>query len=213
VLGVQTSLVTQRSSDVSLTAQSPEVESAPGSSNDSSGGSVAGSQADSGIKRAPADRLNLCEAPLAEVAPSTLGLRLDVEFAPTASTGSDPVRGTVRLTNTATTPVSGTTGSTPAITMSRDGIVLWHSNGPVDSSARLVQLGPGESTEYDAFFVPVRCSVEDDLGPEFRPNLPSLPAGDYGLSAAIDFQPDATAEVSAPGLDLVTGPLAPITLG
>lgn len=172
------------------------------------------------LSRAPAEKLNLCQGTLAQAAPSTYGLRLDVAFPAVAPSGTAPVTGAVRLTNTGSTRVTGYTNPTPAITLSRDGVVLWHSNGPMIMSLAIVDLEPGASMEYAASFTPVRCDVEDDLGASFREGLPALPAGQYDLSAAIDFTPDASAMPSPSAtpsptaeLDLVTGPLAPISLG
>jgi hypothetical protein len=55
--------------------------------------------------------------------------------------------------------------------------------------------------------------VADDEAESFRADLPAVPAGVYDVSAAIDFQPDASmAQQGTPGVDLVTGPLEPITL-
>lgn len=174
---------------------------------------AADSSTESMIKRAPADRLNLCTAPIAEVAPSRLGLQLDVVLPASAPVGTAPVEAVVRLTNTSAATVTGTTGPAPAITLSQNGLTLWHSNGPEDSSAVLINLAPGETLEYAASFVPVRCDVDDDLAEQFRPDLPPLPAGIYELSAAIDFLPDAPpTDGSTPGLDLVTGPRAFVTL-
>ena len=200
VVVIQTSLVSQPPSTVSMMDQSAEGGAAPEASADS-------------IKRAPADRINLCEAPLADVAPSTLGLQLDVAFPSTAPVGTDTVGGAVRLTNTSGLTVSGTTTMVPAITLSRDGVVLWHSNGQVETPERAVTLSPGESIEYEASFVPVRCTVEDDGAEQFRADLPPVPAGYYDLSAALDFLPDAApTDGSTPGLDLVTGPRSTIQL-
>lgn len=168
-------------------------------------------------KRAPADRINLCTGPLAEPAPSPSGLRLDVAFPATAAVGSDAIQGTVRLTNTGADPVSGSTAA-PAITLSQGGIVLWHSTGAAAEAARPVELAPGQSMEFAASFTPVRCGVQDDEAAAFRADLPAVPAGEYSLSAALDFMPAASTPVmSTPGADvvgveLVTGPLSPITL-
>jgi hypothetical protein len=164
--------------------------------------------AGSGIKRAPAERINLCEGPLAEVAPSVYGLRVDATFPESIPAGTAPVPGVVRLTNTSGSRVTGTTAPSPAITLSQDGIVLWHSNGPVDASAVVVDLEPGESLEYAASFVPVRCAVEDDAAESFRADLPAVEPGVYELSAAIDFSPTPSADV-----DLVTGPRSTVTIG
>ena len=160
----------------------------------------------SDIKRAPAERINLCTGTVAEVAPSESGLQLDVHFADSAKAGTDSIRGTVTLTNTGSDTVTGYTAASPALTLSQDGIVVWHSNGPMIELARDVALAPGESLEYDASFTPVVCGVDDDLAElGFAEDLPAAPAGEYQLSAMIDLLGDSTA-------DLVSGPTSTITL-
>lgn len=164
-------------------------------------------------KRAPADKLNLCGAPLSQPMPSLYGLQLDVAFPTTAPVGTQPIQGTVRLTNTGPEPVTGSTAASPAITLSHGGVVLWHSNGPMIDLAVTVDLAPGQSLEYPASFTPVRCDIQDDEAESFRADLPAVPAGAYDLSAAIDFLPDASMpQQSTPGLDLVSGPVSAIVL-
>lgn len=165
------------------------------------------------LKRAPADKINLCGGPLAEAAPSQFGLELTVD-AVEATAGSPYVDATVTLTNTSDTQVTGTTGASPALTLSKDGVVLWHSNGPVAYMITMIDLAPGESQQMQASFVPVTCGVEDDMQESFREGLPALPAGDYDISAALDFVPDVVGPNAPPegSIDLVTGPLSPVTL-
>lgn len=201
VVGVQ-SLIPQQQSPMSATVQE-----------DSAGSGAPAEGMDTLVKRAPAEKLNLCGGPLAEVAPSFYSLQVDVAFPATAPATGNPVAGVVRLTNLGSTQVTGTTAPTPAVTLSQGGIVLWHSTGPVDSSAIEVDLAPGASLEYPASFTPVRCDIEDDLAQSFRAGLPAVPAGGYELSAAIDFVPGAELVAQdTPGLDLVTGPRALITM-
>lgn len=162
------------------------------------------------VKRLPADRINLCGAPVAEAIPGASALQLEVVAPATGAAGGAPLEAAVRLTNTGTERVTGTTLSAPALTLSKDGVTLWHSNGPVDTSAVLVDLEPGASLEYATTFTPVQCAPEDDALPEFRPDLPALPPGDYELSAVIDFSSDAPTETTE--LELVMGPRAPLRL-
>jgi hypothetical protein len=163
-----------------------------------------------GTKRAPADRINLCGGPLAEVAPAESGLVLTPQFPASASSTAGAIDGTVTLTNTGTERVTGTTAASPAITLSQHGTVLWHSNGAMIMLAVVVDLAPGESMTYRASVTPVRCGVEDDLN-GFRDDLPGVGAGDYALSAAIDLtRTDASGEFVSN--DLITGPLAAIRL-
>lgn len=197
VLGVQ---VSQFSSPVSMTAGEAYDSSAPAP------------EADSMIKRAPADKINLCTATLTEVAPSQYGLQLDASFPESAAAGTAAVHGTVRLTNTSAQEVIGYTPASPAITLSQDGVVLWHSNGPMILSLVSVDLAPGASLEYQASFTPVRCGVEDDSAEVFRADLPALEPGSYQLSALIDFTADPSMGQEIPELDLVNGPLSTIRL-
>jgi hypothetical protein len=152
-----------------------------------------------GISRAPADKVNLCGGPVAEMAPNERGLELTVQF-PEAT-----VTGEVTLTNNGTETVTGYTAASPAITLAQNNIVVWHSNGPMIMLAVDVNLAPGESMVYPATFSPVVCSAEDDMGESFRDDLPAAPAGQYQVSAAIDLMGEGAAE-------LVTGPPATVTL-
>lgn len=155
--------------------------------------------------RAPADRVNLCEGPLAEVASHSAGLVAEAQFDAAPADGS-PIEGIVRLTNTGTEPVTGYTPAVAAVTLSQDGTVLWHSSGPMILSLTTVDLAPGESLDYAASVTPVRCEVQDDTD-GFRENLPALPAGTYEVSAILDFTAD---DATAP--EFVTGPLTPLEL-
>ena len=157
------------------------------------------------VKRAPADRINLCGGALAEVAPSATGLVLTPSF-PDAAAGSGGVEGTVTLSNTGSTTVTGYSAASPAITLSQNGVVLWHSSGPTVQMIRDISLAPGESLQYTASFTPVVCSVDDDSAEAFRTDLPPVAAGEYQLSAAADISVDGIAE-------LVTGPTQTVRIG
>lgn len=159
----------------------------------------------SGLKRAPADRINLCGGTLADVAPSQTGLVLTVAF-PDSPVGTDPVTGTVTLVNTGSNPIVGYTTPSPAITLSQGGIVLWHSNGMMIQSIQDVSLAPGESLELAASFTPVSCGIENDAADGFPADLPPVAAGEYQLSAAADVTIDGNAE-------LVVGPTQTVRIG
>ena len=155
-------------------------------------------------KRAPAEKLNLCTGTVAEVDSSATGLVLEVSFAD-ATAGATSVEGTVTMTNIGADAVTGYTAASPAITLARDGVVVWHSNGPMIELARDVSLAPGESMQYTGSFTPVVCGIEDDLAESFRSDLPAAAPGDYEVSAAIDVMGEFDAL-------LVTGPAQSITL-
>ena len=193
------------STSESTAGQAPETAPAPsGDDGLASGGEI--------VQRAPASKINFCGGTLAEVVPSVSGLVVATEFADGAPANGTPVSGTVTLTNTGTERVSGTTAATPAITLSQNGLVLWHSNGPMIAMAMIVDLAPGESVQYRASFTPVRCDIEDDTAEAFRDDLPAVAAGTYDVSAAIDIMIDVPVNGS-PEFELVTGPLAPISIG
>ncbi|MET0990008.1 MAG: hypothetical protein ABWY54_05125 [Glaciihabitans sp.] len=157
-----------------------------------------------GIDQAPVEKLNLCGGPLAEVAPSPSGLTIAVDL-PDSPAGSESIQGTATLTNNGTETVVGYTAASPALTLSQDGTVIWHSNGPMIMLAVDVDLEPGESLSYPVTMTPVVCDVVDDTGETFREDLPAAPAGQYQVGAAITVRGEATA-------DTVTGPLSDITL-
>ena len=162
-------------------------------------------------KRASAERINRCGAPLAQVAPDASGLVFSVDFPATASATAARITGQVTMTNTGTERLTGSTAASPAITLSQDGTVLWHSNGPTVMMVTMIDLAPGASTTYAASFTPVRCTEEDEQAESFRADLPSVGPGSYGVSAAIDFSRTDAAGTFV-STDLITGPVAPITL-
>ncbi len=180
-------------------ASAPDVAKAPEFATEG-GGSSAGSASGP----VSAGTLNRCAAPLATPSPAADGLVLVVAPVVAAASARDiPV--TVTLTNTGSTEVSGSLSPFPAITLSRGGTVLWHSNGAVPQLAQLIDLAPGASTTFSTTFQPLVCGVEDDSAPGFRTGLPADGPGLYQLSAAID--------VSTNGASvLVTGPTAAATL-
>lgn len=196
------SLGSSTASDTASMQEAPEA--AAGSAPDDL---MSGGTADEITKRAPAEKLNLCGGPLAEVAPSATGLVATVEFAE-ASTGQERVDGVVTLTNTSSVAITGSTSATPAITLSQGGTVLWHSNGPTIAMVAIVDLAPGASMQLPASFEPVICAADDDLLDSFRSDLPAAPAGEYEASAALDVLVDQ----GAGSLELVTGPASVVTL-
>ncbi len=191
----------------STTAGSASSANAP----ETRGGSALGSTpTDSGLTRAPAAKINLCGGTLAEVAPNAAGLVLSTSFA-TADASADRITGTVTLTNSGSERITGTSAATPAITLSKDGVVLWHSNGPMIAMAAVVDLAPGASVTYQASFRPVSCAIQDDSADSFRSDLPHVAAGQYQVSAALDLSRQ-NADGSFLSTDLVTGPASKVTL-
>jgi hypothetical protein len=158
-----------------------------------------------------AESLNRCGEPVAAVTPAASGLTLAVQFPPSADSATE-VTGSVTLTNTGTEHIVGSSATSPAVTLSSNGVTLWHSNGPIAAMAAIVDLAPGQSMTYPARFLPVVCSSEDEARPAFRDDLPHVRPGTYQVSAALDVtiqSPDG----SAVRRELVTGSPADITLG
>lgn len=185
------------------TAQDSSLVSGEYAPEASTGGAADG---DAAMSRAPADKLNLCTAPVAEVSPAENGLVIAAQ--PVIAAAADrgiPVD--VTLTNTGTTRIVGTTSPRPSLTLARDGITLWHSNGPSDLMAVLVDLDPGESLTYVGTFEPLVCGLADDEAENFPTGLPEAGPGAYLLSVAIDFTRDGGSFI-----DLVTGPAVAVTL-
>ncbi|PWB96202.1 hypothetical protein [Homoserinimonas hongtaonis] len=158
-----------------------------------------------GTSLAPVEKLNPCALPIAEVA-STTTLELYPQFPAVAEANGVPIAASVTLQNTGQGHIVGTTAASPAMTLSRDGVTVWHSNGPLIALAVAVDLAPGESMTYPASVVPVRCDEQDEAAESFRDGLPALPAGTYALSAAIYV---TTADGA---VETVTGPAQQITL-
>jgi len=190
----------------STSATDTALISGGGDSAEYSAPGAADGDAQAAYDRPPAEKLNLCSAPVAEVPPAENGLVLSVEPV-TASAVDRGIPTIVTMTNTGTEAVSGTTAGLPAMTLSQGGITLWHSNGPQTMIAIPVELAPGESLQYPATFEPVRCNVEDDSAETFREDLPAVGAGLYQLSAAIDFTRN-----DGSFIDLVTGPAVRVSL-
>jgi hypothetical protein len=173
-------------------------------------GPAAGGPAGGGaIELAPAEKINPCGAPLAELAPAASGLVATVTFPETASATGGTVEGTVVLTNTGTEHLTGYTGARPVVTVSENGVTVWHSNGPTIMTAIVIDLQPGASMELPAGFQAIRCGEEDEMQEAFRTDLPPLGAGTYGLSAVVRWTPDGAA---AGYVEDVGGPLGSITL-
>lgn len=168
------------------------------------------SAVDGGVQQAPASRLNLCGGTLAEVAPTVTGLVLSTKFDP-ADASATLITGEVTLTNTSSAPISGSSAVSPSITLSKDGSVLWHSNGAMAAIARMISLEPGASTTYEASFAPVTCGIIDDESTGFRADLPHVAPGIYQVSAALDVTRESRDnEPTFP--DLVTGESSSVTL-
>lgn len=161
------------------------------------------SDSDDAVKRAAATELNKCGEPVAEMPPSDTGLVLLLDF-PDADPGADLVLGTVTLLNVGTVPLGYSSPAEPTITLSRDGIVVWHSVGQSSEIVSQVDLDPGESIKYSTSFAPVVCTAADEVA-GFGDDLPHATPGEYQLSAAVDL-------ISFYGVELVTGGPQTVTI-
>jgi hypothetical protein len=159
-------------------------EAVPESAGESGGDAAAGG----GIQLAPAYKLNACGGMLGEVPEDGItGVGIAIAFPDEAPTGGT-VRGTVEVTNDTGEPLVGVMSDVAATTLSRDGVVLWHT--PRMDRTLPVDLDPGASTTLDASFEPRICSAEDDGREDFRPDLPAVDPGSYDVSVAFDIERD-----------------------
>ncbi|HWR86623.1 MAG TPA: hypothetical protein VN200_11570 [Rhodoglobus sp.] len=170
---------------------------------DSAGGAPAESS-ESFIAPAPAEKVNGCQGAVAEVAPSPSGLELTLVLPPSVDPGGTAT-GEAVLTNASAVAVAGTASAPPAVTLSKNGVVVWHSSGlrlePVP-----VQLAPGESVRLPVEFTAVECAPEHDGLERLPADLPPLPAGEYAVTALLDFTADDGL------IGLVSGPAAAIAV-
>ena len=139
---------------------------------------------------------DLCGAPVTDPVGSE-GVTLEMSIVTIFEPG-DRIPVTVTLRNDGPDPIVGTSASSPYVSFVRDGVVVWHSFATQDASARIVDLEPGESMTYEAFFDRVVCGTEDDLVMEDPEDpLPRAPSGDYELRAVIVVTTDAGPSILA----------------
>jgi hypothetical protein len=171
---------------------------------ESAGG--AGGASETQLTDPAAKIIALCGAEIAQPAPAANGLSVSVDPV-TAAPGQRGIPVTVTLTNGGTSSIFGSTAAAPVLTLSRDGVTVWHSAAPTDGAARVVDLGPGESMTYQTTFDAVICGPDEDADLASPTALPPAPSGTYRLWAMIDLTHDDGSAV-----DLVSGPAVAVTL-
>jgi hypothetical protein len=162
-----------------------------------------------------ADGINRCGDTVAAVPANRFGLVLTPRFPAEAPATGAPVAGSVTLSNTGTHSIAGTTTVSPSVTISEDGVVVWHTSYQPAGTA--LNLAPGQSVELPATFTPVRCTAQDDRPDGFRAGLPALAPGQYRISVLLGIYGVALDNSSSQpsggdGSELVTGDSVPITL-
>ena len=165
-----------------------------------------GTVADGESALAPDWLQNRCgSSPVTPADVPDIGLRLEVDFPARATTGADAIVGTVRVTNTGSEPVAGAVSATPAITVAREGVTVWHTSGVEPGDPRELALDPGESRAFDAVLRPLSCTIDDEARAVdgFDAGLASLPPGEYAVSAVLDITLD---DDSAARVPLVSEP-------
>lgn len=181
----------------------------------SDGGAGFGPQSEESPRETPVDRIaaddvNSCGAEVVALPPNENGLVLTPHFPAVVPADGATVKGTVTLTNAGTEAISGHTAVEAAITLSRDGVTVWHSYATeVSHPWSSLRLAPGQSIDYPAEFTPVLCRNDWDLRPEYADDLPPLDAGEYEVSAYLFLGPaagDYTHDV------LLGGPAQRVTL-
>lgn len=159
--------------------------------------------------RIAAVRINSCGHNVVAVPKNDIGLTLTASFPRTSPANGQQVSGSVTLTNTSMERVKAFTPGEPAITLSRDGVTVWHSYETEVGTWIPIDLAPGQSIEYPSQFVPVLCTNDDELAADYAGTLPPLPGGHYQASALMFITPDQ--EHGIPDI-LVGGPSLDITL-
>jgi hypothetical protein len=124
-----------------------------------------------------------CGYPVSQIAPTTDGLVIAVEF-PSTATSAGPVRGLATLTNTGAAKVAGSSGG-PIITLARNGVVVWHTDAGIPEPQQKIVLAPGASMTFPVVLSPSLCSKGDDGTGALRTDLPPAPVGEYAISASI----------------------------
>ncbi|WP_166870382.1 hypothetical protein [Salinibacterium sp. ZJ450] len=133
----------------------------------------------------PADRLNPCGGSLAP--PSTdADITLTVQFPTEAAIAAGSISGQVTLTNTGSDRLVASSAAVAPVTLSQDGTVLWHTNGPMILSLATIDLAPGESFSWQASVLPAHCTDEATLETTAPESLPPVDPGLYQVSAAVD---------------------------
>ena len=179
-----------------------ESASDQGGADDTGGGTMA--EGESAL--APDWLQNRCgSSPVTPADVPDIGLRLEVDFPARGMTSVDAIIGTVRVTNTGSEPVAGAVSATPAITVAREGLTVWHTSGVEPSDTLDLELDPGESRAFDAVLRPLSCTIDDEARAVdgFDAGLASLPPGEYAVSAVLDITLD---DDSAARVPLVSEP-------
>lgn len=158
------------------------------------------------LERAPVTKLNLCEGAVSSPSGSTSDLVLALPSLEAPADGAT-LETEVLVVNASEDSIAGIVFAPPALTLARDGVVVWHSNGPRDAEPVAFDLGSGESLALPASFDAVSCASADEGREAFRPDLPAAEPGDYEISAVVEVR------LADGGSLLVSGPPAPVRLG
>ena len=124
------------------------------------------------------------------VAPNSLGLELTTSFPESVPADGSSVSGLVTVTNTGNSRVRGTTSVEPIVSLSRNGVTVWHTSGSAADLARHVDLEPGQSAIYSASFRTIQCNPDDENPATVGDNLPALVPGPAEVTATITYFSD-----------------------
>ena len=123
---------------------------------------------------------DVCGSTIPAAAASPYGLTLELEL-PAKVVASGSAYGTVRLTNSSTSAVIGSTASVPDVNLLRDSMVISHSPDAQILSVIPVNLQPGQSIEFPVAFDILDCTTIDTGG--------MLEPGTYAVNTALAFVP------------------------
>jgi len=136
----------------------------------------------SGLPFAPEESraAEVCGTSVAEEASSPFGLTLELDF-PAEVVASGSAYGSVRLTNSSNTAVTGSTASVPDVSLLRNSVVVSHSPDVQILSVIPVNLQPGQSIEFPVEITIYDCTTIDSGG--------MIDPGTYQLSTTLAFVP------------------------
>lgn len=141
------------------------------------------------IKRAPAERIALCEAPAPGPVAGASGLTAELVAPASLATGSES-SAVLRLTNPTSATIVGATTGTAAGFVAMSGLVAWHDPAAAGLPSIEFSLEPGASLELPVSLAALTCSVDDDLAAletgRFPDDLAPLPTGEASAGAAVD---------------------------
>ena len=189
-----------------------------------------GGAADSAIKRAPAERIAMCESPMpfadaqtpmASMSGVVLELVSGAAGSPPSIAAGTSIDLVARLSNPTSATITGATTTAAAAFLGINGMTSWHTPGNLGAVDVPFSLAPGASIDVPVTVAATTCSVDDDLAAletgVFPADIAAAPAGAATVIVALDVRVDtvdgADEGADAPELlDLALTPAVPVQI-